>query len=291
MKSRYVLLSAILAFVFLHASSNDNVAQIPESLEGKIDMLGGSVAENEFSRDYFIKLGPDVVPIVTQKLLQSLSEGASPEAGQEKIIMQMPLTDQKRVRHQIGLIAMQSYALRSMALSREARKEAEESLYKSLKSPYIETRKKALYSIGSNGDISAVGEVIPLLNDPDLSNRVIAAQMLVKIGDASTAAKIEAVLEQRRQGLTAEQIEKDWSFRHGYEAIKALKSKVTTASTQAQATSEPAASTTPSAVAAAKETPAIAETKSPSRFSVVPLAILAAAIVGVVVFLLKRKGT
>lgn len=45
----------------------------------------------------------------------------------------------------------------------------------------------------------------------------------------------------------------------------------------------------PMATAEAKEIPAIAETKLPSRFPIVPLAILAAVIVGVVVFLFKRK--
>ncbi len=290
----YILIPQTLFYIVLAFFFTENCqSQIPESLEGKIDMLGGSVAENDVSRDYFINLGPDVVPIVTKKLMQSLAEGASPSAGQERIIMQMPRDDQKRVRHQIGLVAMQSHALGSMSLSPEARKEVEDSLYQALKSPYIAARRYTLTSIGINGDLSAVENVIPLLYDADYSNRIIAAQTLAKIGDASTAEKIEKILEKRRQGLTAEQIEKDWSFRHGYEAIESLRNGATAVPNQSQSTTDPLTLAPTGSMPAAS--PSLAATTKPTEapaadYPIAVIVVLVVVIAGAIVFLFRRKA-
>jgi len=220
----HVLICIFYLFVS-HALTSNGIAQIPDSLEGKVDMLGGSVGENDSSKAYFLKLGPEVVPIVTQKLKQSLSEGASPEGSEKFAIIDMPEVDQKRVRHQIGLITMQGIALENMSLAPEVRKEALDSLYKALRSPYQISRKIAMYWAAYGAGSEAIDQMIPLLNDPEISNRYTAAEMLAIVGDASTADKIEEVLEQRRRKLNAQQVEKDGSFRVGYEAIRKLRSK------------------------------------------------------------------
>jgi len=201
------------------------IAEWPSSLDDQIDTLTGSVSENGISRDYFIKLGPEVVPIVTQKLLKSLSEGSSPEAAQEGIIMQMPRIDQKRVRHQVGLISMQAEALQNMELSPEVRRAAITSLYQALKSPYQHSRRSAIHAAAYGVGEESVDQIIPLLNDPEAANRYVAARELAMVGNISTADKIEEILEKRKRNLTVEEVENDGSFKVGYETIIKLRSK------------------------------------------------------------------
>lgn len=191
-------------------------------------MLTSSVNENDVSRAYFIKLGPEVVPIVTQKLNASLDEGASAEGARNSVIMDMPLADQKRIRIQMGLIAMQGVALKNMRLDNSIRRAAVASLYRALKSPYQLSRYTALYAAAHGVGSEAVNNIIPLLNDITDMNRATAAKMLAEVGDTSAAKKIEEILKQRRQSLTAEQVDNDGSFRSGYEAIKELRKKAET---------------------------------------------------------------
>jgi len=310
-KCRCVLQIVFLIYTFLHVFSGDSAAQLPDSLEGKIDMLGGSVAENELSKKYFIKLGPDAVPIVARKLLESLAEGASAEAARETIIMKMPPADQNRVRHQAGLIAMQGVALENMPLGSDVKKIALDSLYKALQSPYAHSRKVGLYSVTYGGGSEVVDYILPLLGDPVKSNRVIAAQMLAKIGDASTADKIEKALEQRRRGLTEEQVDSDWSFRHGYETIKTLREKEASKPIQAppqaiakQSSAPPLTPEPPPLAEAGSQSPLPpVQTLTPkpvatpvaakvtTRFPIVPVISLAALIMVVIVFLVRRKGS
>lgn len=291
MKFRYILLNAVFALF----SISNSVSQIPDSLEGKVNMLASSVGENATSKAYFIKLGPEVVPIVTQKLLQSLAEGSSPEGAQEVVFMQMPPADQKRLSYQVGLIVMQGAALENMPLPPDVRQAALNSIYLALKSLYPSSRKRALYSAAYGVGSEAIDYIIPLLNDPEISNRYTAAKMLAKVGDASTSEKIEKVLEERRQGLTVEQIEKDGSFQIAYDAINALNNKAspTPSPTVPKAMPKPSITVpSPKPIATPPPEPAATpvEAKPVSRFPIVPVAIIAAAIMGVIAFLLRRKS-
>lgn len=277
-------LATLLALVTSHINS---LAQFPESLEGKIDMLTGSVAENDITRDYFINLGPDVVPIVTQKLLNSLAEGASEEGVRAAAIMEMPKEDQKRVRYQTGLIAMQGYALRNMPLSPEVRITATESLYDALGSPYMHARRYALTIFENIDGPVDTGKILALLDDPNKYVRVRAAVVLSKIGDASIADEIEAILGNRKRSLTEEEITKDASFRHGYAAIEKLREKSSPAPSSAVPSTPVLASTEPQ-----PQTEPVApeeQSESPTDIPILPIAIIAAIIV-VAVFFLRRKG-
>jgi len=210
-------------FTFLQ-SGYSAAFKAPETLDEKIDAAAGSISEYDSTRDYFIKLGPEVVPIVTRKLLQSLKEGASIDGSEQVALIDMPVTDRERVWRQMGLITMQGEALEKMTLDPEVKQAASESVFQALKSPYPLSREAAMYSAAYGLGSEAVDQIIPLLNDPVISNRYTAAKMLKKVGTASTADRIEQILEERRRGLTADQIEKDGSFRVGYEAVKLLRS-------------------------------------------------------------------
>ena len=75
---------AALIFVFLPACAGIGVGQMPDSLEGQIDHLTKSVGYLKDSKQYFIQLGPQAVPIVTEKLIQSLQEDVSIAGAKEK---------------------------------------------------------------------------------------------------------------------------------------------------------------------------------------------------------------
>lgn len=281
----------IALFSFFIAAKS--AAQLPETLEEKVEILAISIAENEASKKYFIDLGPEVVPIVTEMLLRNLSEGSSPEAAAERIIMEMPPVDQKRVRYQIGLIAMQGAALQYMDLAPKERREALNSLYQAMRSPYQHSRKAGLYAVAYGVGCDGIEQILPLLNDPIESNRVIAAQLLSKIGDASTAERIEIILEQRRQGLTEEEVDMDWSFRHGFEAIKTLKDRTSTATRIPPQSTPLSTSDTPvkQSTSALADTPlsTVEESKSSLSILIGSVAIIGAVIVGIVLYLLRRK--
>ncbi len=215
----------MLLVIFIAIIPSKCLSQIPDTLEGKVEMLGENVQENQVTKDYFLSLGPDVVPIVTEKLLKILAEGTSHEWGNEDAIINMPKEDQKRVRRQIGLLAMQEAALQNMALDPSVRQSAVASVNQALKSPYQVARRAAVYSAANGIGKDSIDAILGILNDEKMSNRVIAAQVLSKIGDESTAKKISAILDQRGKGLTPEQIQKDASFRHGYDAINTLTNK------------------------------------------------------------------
>lgn len=266
----------------------------PKTLDEHIDVLAAISAGGGSVETSVREIGSSFVPLASQKLMRSLSEGASPQGAGASTMLDMPSDDQQRANLQIGLAGLIGTALRELALNSETRREALDAIYSTLKSPYMISRRSALYAIGSSGDVSSVDEVLPLLEDKALSNRVIAAKTLLKIGDISTAAKIEKVLEKRRRGLTAEQVEKDGSFRHGYAAIKELMNKSNAPQSQARSPSaseqsiplatmpRPAASPSPAAIEAA-------EKPASTVFPIVPVIIVALVIVGVVVFLLRRK--
>jgi hypothetical protein len=139
-----------------------------------------------------------------------------------------------------------------------------------------------LRSLAYAGGKDFVEQIIPILDDNDKFNRVAAADMLAMIGDSSTVEKVEKVLEARRQGLTEDQIERDWSFKHGYSAITALKTKE---STQPIAQSPHSDSLRP--IKTAMPLPAVAEIRPP--LPIVPIGIIFLAIVGILAYLILRK--
>ncbi len=288
----------LLVLVILIAVTNLGYGQapkLPETLEERVDAAARAIPNGIKMievKNYLIQLGPNVVPVITQKLQQSLAEGSSPEGALAVAMLDMPHEDQKRANYQIGLVTLQGVAIREIPLNPTDKEKALNSLYSTLKSPYMISRKSALYAAANSGNISAVDEIIPLLNDKDLSNRVIAAQMLAKIGDASTADKVAQVLEKRRQGLTAEQVEKDWSFRHGYEAIELLRKKINQVGSQAQTQSETELSTPPPTPSASPSPTTTATTNEApyAGFPTAPIAILIVVVSGAIVLLLRRKS-
>lgn len=230
MRLEFSLLCALVAVLFFSACPDCSYSQSPDLLEAKVDMLTQSVivtieSDHEALKSRVLGLGPGLVPIVTRKLLDSLLEKALPEAVKDTLLMHLPPDDEKRMRYQSALLQLQEIALENMALKPQVRSDARDSIYQALQSPYEHTRLFALQAAAYGVGSEAVDHIVPLLDDLEKQNRVIAAKMLSKIGDADTAAKIEKVLEKRRQGLTPEQIEADWSFRHAEKAIKELKTK------------------------------------------------------------------
>ena len=70
-------------------------------------MLTWSVPySNEVAQHHFASPGEKAVPIVTQKLLQSLAEKVSVEAAREDTLMKMTAADAERVEYQFGLICI-----------------------------------------------------------------------------------------------------------------------------------------------------------------------------------------
>lgn len=225
-------------FAFTVGIVHGQAPKLPETLDEKLDALAEVATDGFDVKTDVARLGAEAVPTVTRKLLESLAEGSSPSGAELSAIIDMPREDQQRANHQMGLVAIQCIALQTMTLDADTKQAAQQSIYGVLRSPYMIARKAAIYAAADSGGKDAADEIVPMLNDSDMSNRVNAAQMLAKIGDESTADKIAAILEQRRNGLTSDQIERDWSFRHGYSAIEMLRGKSTkpTETTVQQAT-------------------------------------------------------
>lgn len=256
--------------------------KFPDTIDEKIDALALGASDGVDIKPYILELGPQAVPVITRKLLTSLAEGASTTASEVSAMIDMPREDGKRANYQMGLTSLQTIALNSLKVDSEVRNEAQRAIYGALKSPYMITRKTAIYASASSGGRAAVDEILPLLLDADMSNRVNAAQNLAEIGDESTADKIAAILEKRRVGLTAEEIDKDWSFRHGYHAIDKLRGKTAEPATLAGA--EPietqSSSRTPSGSSVNESSPS---------FPILPVAVVGIIILAMIVFMLRRR--
>ncbi|MBI4738681.1 HEAT repeat domain-containing protein [Candidatus Woesearchaeota archaeon] len=87
------------------------------------------------------------------------------------------------------------------------------------------TKKWAIGSLGSNGNIEDSPYILPFLEHKNMSMRVTAVYALGNIGDDKTAQEIENISEKRMQGLNTDDIKKDYSFAHSYIAILTLKYK------------------------------------------------------------------
>ena len=167
--------------------------------------------------------GDDLVKTLIYKIQSTLAEGASPESAGLTRFIEMPKEDQKRINIQERSIELLSRIYRSDNINNEQKKVLLVALYSMLKSPYSLTRLHALGLAAFLGKKTAVEHIIPLLEDPDKYIRVDAADRLSEIGDTSTADRIESIIQKRATGLTPEQIDNDWSFRHGYKAITKLR--------------------------------------------------------------------
>lgn len=263
---------------YMHAQ----VPNLPETLSEKIDALAGSAVDGNEVKKYLLELGPEVVPIITRKLEESLAEGSTPVGTKAFAMLDMPPEDQKRANHQMGLAWLQSTALQSMSLDPQTRIEAQQVIYGTLKSPYLIARKTAIYAAADSGGKGAVDQIVPLLDDFDMFNRANAAQVLAKIGDETTAMKIANVLERRRVGLTDDEVSKDVSFQHGYFAVEKLRRKTVegTPTSVPNVADKQSFTQTPSAPAAEEKT----------SYPIIPVLFLGVLIAGVIVFLFYRKN-
>jgi hypothetical protein len=101
-----------------------------------------------------------------------------------------------------------------------ARVSADESLA-------AKTRRRMLCSaadaLGRFGEAEDAEALLPLLDGDDWIVRANAARALAKIGDEATANKIAAILEERAQKHSAEELRADLSFREGFKAIAEIK--------------------------------------------------------------------
>jgi hypothetical protein len=79
---------------------------------------------------------------------------------------------------------------------------------------------RVLERIGAPEDAEML---LPLLKYPDQFVRISAEKALGKTADAEAIPKIERILERRSEGLSAEQLREDYSFREGFKAIADIK--------------------------------------------------------------------
>lgn len=101
-------------------------------------------------------------------------------------------------------------------------------LLRLVKSPNMWIRIRALQTLGEFEAVNVSDEVLPLINDKGEFVRVTALETLGKIGDEQAAIRIEQVLNERKKGLTEQQVRNDWSFEAGYTAIEAIKKRMAT---------------------------------------------------------------
>jgi len=77
----------------------------------------------------------------------------------------------------------------------------------------------ALRDIGSGSDCP---RLLPLLNDPSEAVRMNAARILAKLGDENALLEMTRAVGQRKAGLKAEELRKDYSISEMEKAITAL---------------------------------------------------------------------
>ena len=199
--------------------------ELPSTLDGKIDFICAAVSYNAPTQKYFVSFGPEAVPIVIQKLQQSLAQQVSVEASREDTLMKMPAADAKRVEHQVGLVWMEGVAIRDMSLPQATKNDLLASLRQALHSPYIYTRHDAMLMLGAYGSATDAEALLPLLDDPNDSNRYQAAESLAKIGNKEAIPKILGILEARKRRMSSEQVRKDGSFAKAYSTVRQLHAK------------------------------------------------------------------
>lgn len=143
---------------------------------------------------------------------------------------------------------------------------------------------EAIGEIGSQKDSDFLTELLSKSGSPRV--RFLALSSLGKIGDENTRSKLQEWLTNRRSTLPPETQDKDPLLLEGERAVQSLDNRLKNSRSSPQQVHTP-----PIPETVTSPTPPIAtEVKqSPSSFSIVPLAILVAVIVGIVVFLFKRK--
>ncbi len=207
------------------------VAQLPDSVEGKIDALARSFSVNALNQEYFLQMEPEVVPVVTKKLIESLGLPVSPDASRVDKLMDLSREERTFCEHQMGLISMEKLALTKMPLNPAVRNASIGALVASLKSPYFISRDFGMSALAEGLGRDAIDLLLPSLGDSKDYNAAYAIGYLEQIGDAETATKIGKFLDARREGLTATQISNDLRFAYGTSAIERMRKKTSSPGT------------------------------------------------------------
>ena len=97
-----------------------------------------------------------------------------------------------------------------------------------------DVRRYAVTGVGAMGKVRDADVLLPLMKDPSEVIRVNTVHALGKIGDEDVATKMESILQERKSGLTNDQIRRDNSFVHGYQAISNIVARYTSAEERKQ---------------------------------------------------------
>jgi hypothetical protein len=168
---------------------------IPKSCDGPF----GAQAEQNIKRA--IAIGPAVLPVLAELLREQAGDesNAAPLMVSRIIVMaQQVKGDQEPIR----------VVLRDL-----------------LRHPDVYVRKYAVQGLAEMGTGADCAFLLPVLRDPSEVIRVNAALALGRIGDEDVAARIAEILAQRKTGMSPDEIRKDYSFAHGYQAISNIVSR------------------------------------------------------------------
>ncbi len=87
------------------------------------------------------------------------------------------------------------------------------------------TKISAVIALGNIAGIEIQEDIFALLNDEEEFIRCNSMRTLGKIGDASTARRIRKILDKKSEGLSEEEMRRDYTFREGEKAIKEIEGR------------------------------------------------------------------
>ena len=160
-----------------------------------------------------------------------ITQGAEPKLIQgfeNRAITSMidGLKNEKDVQRRTDLLQAISKAIKlSDIIDSGTASAAKGVIYQSLVASAPIERIDAAKLIASSEKDSGLDRLMPLLVDSNESVRVVAADLFGEYGSEARIVQMSEVLKERAKGLTAEEIKRDYLFRHGYAAIEKLKQR------------------------------------------------------------------
>ena len=160
-------------------------------------------SSDSFNTKVFSKLKPEAI-LKTAERLKSLPETAD----------------------KIDYMSRLSRAIIYLQAPENIKSEGKAVLYSFLKSKNKDERIAATDYISHIDGEKATDTFLTIVDDPIEEVRVNALRVLGERGRLDVAATIENILERRARGLSAEDIRRDYTFRHGRAAIEKLKERI-----------------------------------------------------------------